>query len=177
MRNNQPGILEIGIKTIAVHTVSYTLMGIIASTYLNYREAYSLPYMECWMRQFGDPMLTAGPLFQPLRGIVFALVFYPLREILFGRNYGWAVTWWLLVGIGILSPFGPPPGSIEGMIYTFIPIAEQLRGYLEIIPQAFLLAAGLYYWINHPDIKWLNLVIVIFFTIAVILPVLGLFAG
>lgn len=174
MRNYQLGIMELSFKTIIVHTVSYTLMGIIASTYLDYKEAYSLPYMECWMRQFGDPMLTAGPLFQPLRGIVFALVFYPLREILFGSKYGWAVTWWLLVGIGILSTFGPPPGSIEGMVYTVIPVSEQIRGYLEIVPQALFLAVGLYFWVNYPGKKWLNLVMGILFALTVILSILGL---
>lgn len=91
MRDNQPGIVELGIKTIVVHTVSYTVMGLIASTYLNYKQLYMLPHMMCWFRQFGDPFLTAGPLFQPLRGIVFALAFYPLREVLFGKKYGWAV--------------------------------------------------------------------------------------
>ena len=177
MRNNQPGLLELGMKTIVVHTVSYVVMGIIASTYLNYKEAYALPYLACWMRQFSDPLLTAGPLFQPLRGIVFALAFYPLRDILFGRKYGWAILWWLLVAIGIIAPFGPTPGSIEGMIYTVIPIAGQVSGYLEIVPQALLMAVGVCYWVNHPYKKWLNWAMGILFVLAIILPILGLVAG
>jgi hypothetical protein len=177
MNNKQPGLLELGVKTIIVHSVSYMLMGIIASTYLNYKEAYAVSYMACWMRQFGDPLLTAGPLFQPLRGVVFALAFYPLREVLFNKKYGWAVMWWLLVAIGILSPFGPPPGSIEGMVYTVIPIAEQVRGYLEIIPQAFLLAVGVTYWVNHRDKKWLNWILGFLFVLTVVFPILGILAG
>ena len=177
MNNNRPGLLELSVKTIVVHTVSYMVMGILASTYMNYKEAYALPWMVCWMRQFGDPLITAGPLFQPLRGIVFALAFYPLREILFGKKYGWAVMWWLLVALGILAPFGPPPGSIEGMVYTVIPIAEQVRGYLEIVPQALLLAVGVCYWVNHPDQKWLNWVLGILFALSAIFPILGLLMG
>ena len=177
MRNNQPGIVELSVKTIIAHTVSYMVMGFIALTYLDYNVMYALPHMACWMRQVGDPLITAGALFQPLRGIVFALAFYPLREVLFGKKHGWAVMWWLLVAIGILAPFGPPPGSIEGMVYTIIPITEQVRGYLEIVPQALLLAVGVCYWVNHPDKKWLNWVMGILFALSIIFPILGLLAG
>jgi hypothetical protein len=177
MENIRPGLLELSIKTIIVHTVTYMLMGLWASTYMNYKEAYAVPYMACWMRQFGDPLLTAGPLFQPLRGIVFALAFYPLRDIFFGKKNGWAVIFWVLVAIGILAPFGPPPGSIEGMVYTVIPLSKQVSGYIEIIPQAFLLSVGLFYWINHPEKKWLNWLFGFLFFLSIIFPVLGVVAG
>jgi hypothetical protein len=177
MNNNRPSLLELSVKTILVHTITYMLMGILASTFMNYEEKYALPWMVCWIRQFGDPILTAGPLFQPIRGLVFALALYPLREVLFGKKNGWLVLWWLLVALGILSTFGPAPGSIEGMIYTVIPIASQLRGWLEIVPQALLLSAGLCYWVNHPEKRWLNWVMGIVFVIAVLLPVLGLLMG
>jgi hypothetical protein len=177
MNNNRPSLLELSVKTILVHTITYMVMGVLASTFMNYEEKYALPWMVCWIRQFGDPILTAGPLFQPIRGLVFALALYPLREVLFGKKNGWLVLWWLLVALGILSTFGPAPGSIEGMVYTVIPIASQLRGWLEIVPQALLLSAGLCYWVNHPEKRWLNWVMGIVFVIAVLLPVLGLLMG
>jgi hypothetical protein len=177
MNNNRPSLLELCVKTIVVHTVTYFLMGIIASTFLNYEEKYALPWMVCWVRQFGDPLLTAGPLFQPIRGIVFALAFYPLREVLFGKKNGWLVMGWLLIALGILSTFGPPPGSIEGMIYTVVPISSQVTGYLEIVPQALLLSAGLCYWVNHSEKKWLGWVLGTAFVIAILLTVLGLLMG
>jgi hypothetical protein len=173
----QPSLLGLSIKTIVVHSVTYTLMGLIASSFMNYEEKYALHWMVCWVRQFGDPLLTAGPLFQPIRGIIFALAFYPLREVLFGKKNGWLVMWWLLVALGILSTFGPPPGSIEGMIYTVIPIASQLSGYLEIVPQALLLSLGLCYWVNHPEKKWLNWVMGVAFVILMALPLLGVLMG
>ena len=177
MNDDRPSLLGLSVKTIVVHTVTYTLMGLLASTFMNYEEKYALPWMVCWIRQFGDPLLTEGPLFQPIRGIIFALAFYPLRKVLFGKRNGWLVMWWLLVALGILSTFGPPPGSIEGMIYTVIPIASQLSGYLEIVPQALLLSVGLCYWVNHPEKKWLNWVMGIAFVILIILPVLGVLMG
>jgi hypothetical protein len=81
--------------------------------------------------------------------------------------------WWLLVALGILSTFGPAPGSIEGLVFTVIPIS--IRGYVEVVPQALLLSAGLFYWVKHSDRRWLNWVLGIAFFVALLLPALGLF--
>lgn len=60
------------------------------------------------------------------------------------------------------------------MIYTIIPTT--LTSYVEIVPQAFLLSAILYYWVNHPEMNWLNWMVGILFVIAILLPVLGVLA-
>jgi hypothetical protein len=52
---------------------------------------------------------------------------------------------WVLIALGILSTFGPASGSIEGMIYTPVPIRYQLRGWLEVLPQVLLLSGLLSY--------------------------------
>ncbi len=174
MRNNQPIFLALAVKTIVAHTVTYFLMGALASTLLNYAERFARPEMACWMRQLDDPLIMAGPLLQPIRGLIFALAFFPLREILFGKKNGWLILWWVLVALGILSTFGPPPGSIEGMIYTRIPILDQLTGWLEVVPQALLLSVILFYWINHPEKKWLNWVMGVVFFLLLLMPVAGL---
>jgi hypothetical protein len=121
-------------------------------------------------------MIPFGIVVQPIRGIIFALVFYPLREIFFGRKNGWLILWWTLVGLGIFSTFGPATGSVEGLLYTRVPLADQLIGLLEVIPQAGLLAGLVYYWVNHPEKKWMNWVLGILFVIAIALPVLGTLA-
>jgi hypothetical protein len=174
MDNRKPGLLNLTVKTIVVHTITYFLMGLLASTLLGYAQAFAAPWMACWMRQLDDPLVTAGPLFAPLRGLIFALAFYPLRGVLFGRKNGWLVMWWLLVALGILSTFGPAPGSVEGMVYTVIPISQQLTGWLEVVPQALLLSAILFYWVNHPQKKWLNWVMGTIFVPMLLLPALGL---
>ncbi len=174
MSDNQIGFAGLAVKSAIVHTVSYFFMGILAATFLNYAEAFASPVMACWMRQIKDPLVMAGPLFQPLRGLIFALAFYPLREILFAKKTGWLIMWWLLVALGILSTFGPTPGSFEGMVYTIIPITGQLKGWLEVVPQALLLSAILFYWVNHPERKWLNWVLGITFFLMMLMPVLGL---
>jgi len=53
-------------------------------------EGFAKPEVACFMRQLNDPVVMAGPLFQPIRGVIFALAFYPLRGVLFGgRADGW----------------------------------------------------------------------------------------
>ena len=171
----QPTLPSLTIKTIVAHTLTYMFMGILAFNFLNYTEAFSSGPLACFMRPTSDPITAFGPLFQPIRGLIFALAFYPLREPLFGKKNGWLVMWWVLVALGILSTFGPAPASIEGMIYTTLPLPT-LSSYVEVVPQAFLLSGMLFYWVNHPEKKWLNWVLGILFAIAILLPVLGLLA-
>lgn len=176
MSDHPPGLLGLCTRTAVVHTITYFFMGILASTFLNYKEVFARPELICWMRQLNDPVVFAGPLFQPLRGLVFALAFYPLREILFGKKAGWLILWWLLVALGILCTFGPAPGSMEGMIYTRIPVRGQLTGWIEVVPQAFLLSVLLHYWVNRPEKKWLNWTLGVVFLLLMALPVLGMLA-
>ena len=159
-------------KTMVCHTLTYFLMGALAAHFLNYAALMARP--ESGMRPITDPWVMAGPLFQPIRGLIFALVFYPLRVCLFGRKNGWLLMGWMLVALGILSTFGPASGSLEGMIYIPVPVLSQLRGWLEVVPQALLLSALLCYWVNHPGKKWLNWLLGIAFLVMVALPVMGL---
>jgi hypothetical protein len=159
-------------RTIVCHSLTYLLMGALAAHFLNYAAQMARP--ESGMRSFTSPWVMAGPLLQPIRGLIFALVFYPLRTCLFGRKYGWLLMFWMLVGLGMLSTFGPASGSVEGMIYTPVPILSQLRGWIEVVPQALLLSALLCYWVNHSDKRWLNWLLGIVFFVAMALPVLGL---
>lgn len=174
MNNPSLNLRDLIIKTSIVHTITYFLMGIFAYNFLGYTTEFAKTYMACWMRQTSDPIIMAGPLFQPLRGLIFALAFYPLREAFFGKKNGWLLLWWVLVALSILSTFGPTPGSIEGLLYTIIPIPNQLAGWLEVVPQALLLSAILHYWINHPMQKWLNWVLGLAFALVILFPILGL---
>jgi len=176
MNNQSSTLFGLVVKTAVVHTITYFLMGALAYNFLGYAKEFSQPYMIGWMRQTTDLWVMIGPMFQPLRGIIFALAFYPLREVFFEKKNGWLILWWTLAAIGILSTFGPTPGSIEGLLYTIIPLPAQLAGWLEVIPQALLLSVILHYWVNHPAQKWLNWVLGIVFVVMMLLPILGLLA-
>jgi hypothetical protein len=83
----------------------------------------------------------------------------------------------MLVVVGILSTFGPAPGSIEGLIYTTLPVRGQLTGLTEVLLQSLLLSIVTYYWVRHPDSRWLNWGLGILFFIVLLLPALGLLLG
>jgi hypothetical protein len=172
MDTAQPRFVPLAAKTIVCHTITYFVMGALAAYFLNYAAEFARP--NSGMRQMADPLVMAGPLFQPLRGLVFASVLYPLRQCLFGRKYGWLLIAWMLIALGIISTFGPASGSIEGMIYTPVPIRYQLRGWWEVVPQVLLLSALLWYWVNHPEKRWLNWLLGAVFFIGMALPILGL---
>ena len=80
----------------------------------------------------------------------------------------------MLVIVGILSTYGPTPGSLEGLLYTQVPLAEQLRGLPEVVVQSLAYALVLFYWINNPEKRWLTWVLVGLFCILMAFPILGL---
>ena len=173
----RPTLMEVAVKTLVTHTVTYFIMGLLASTILDYARFFAESSLNLVMRQTNDPWVMAGPLFQPIRGILFGIVFYLLREAFFGRRNGWLAMWFVLVVVGIIGTFGPTLGSVEGMIYTVFPLCVHLRGLPEVLLQSLFLSVVLFYWVNHPQRKWLSWVMGIVFLIVMSLPVIGLLAG
>ena len=121
-------------------------------------------------------ILTA-PICQDTCSGGLGVVFYFLREPLFSRGTGWAVGWAMLVFIGIFGTFGPTPGSVEGVVYTVIPIAIQLTLSPEILVQSFLLSSIAFYWIRSPKKIWLSWVMGFGFVVTMAIPILALLAG
>lgn len=177
MDQSQPTAIEVITKAIATHTVTYFLMGLLASTVFDYGALYAETSLNLLMRQTSHPLVMAGPLFQPIRGALFGIVFFMLRDILFGRRNGWLVMWIILLVVGVIGPFGPTPGSIEGLIYTIVPVGIQLRGLPEVLLQSMLLSVVLVYWVNHPQKRWLNWIMGIAFFLVMLLPTVGLLVG
>lgn len=173
-RISLPGLT---IRTVVVHTITYFVAGILAYTLGDYEKTFSQPPLSYLMRPTSDPLVMAGPLFQPIRGVIFALALYPLRRVLFGERRGWLILWWLLLALGVLSTFGPSPGSVEGLIYTIIPPLDQILGLWEVLLQSLLFSFILFYWVNHPEKRWLSWTLGIAFSVVIILPILGLLVG
>lgn len=165
--------IGLSIKAIVVHTVTYFIVGLLALTLLEYRTAFEAPVTREYMRPVDDAIVALGPALQFIRGIFFAIAFYPLRETLFRRKNGWLITWLVLVMLGILSTFAAAPGSVEGLLYTKMPVALQISGWAEIMTQALLLSAILYYWVNHPQQKWIAWVLGIIYVLVWVFGILG----
>lgn len=70
-------------KTIAAHTLTYLAAGLVAFSLFDYATGLADPTLAALVRQTDDPLVQAGVLFQPIRGLLFGLVFYSLRDSLF----------------------------------------------------------------------------------------------
>lgn len=164
------------LKTTIIHTATYLLIGLFALYAFDYADKFSTGLMSELMRPTTDTIVMFGPLFQPIRGILFGIVFYLLRDSLFSHKFGWLIMWITLSFIGILSTFGPTPGSIEGAIYTrFSYTALYDISVIEVYGQALALSIGVFYWVRNPNTSWLGWIFSIIAALAILFPLAGYF--
>jgi len=163
-------------RVTSSHVISYFIMGLIAGFLLDYRETFQNPPLSYFMRPVDSPWVAAGPMLNIIRGLIFAVVLWFFKDIFLFKKYGWLKLWGLIVGLSVLSTTGPAPGSIEGLIYTKIPVADQLKGYFEVLPQTLLFSLFVNYWYIKPHKGW-NIISVILMIIIFILCTMGLIAA
>ena len=170
----EPTASSIVVKTVVAHTVSYVVVGMLAFVLFDYPRLYAETDLRYLMRQTTDPMVMAGPLFQPIRGVLFGVAFVILRRSFFAPNKGWLLMWIALLFLSILGSFGPTPASIEGMIYTTIPLRVQLLGLPEVLLQSFLLSVIVFFWVRNPQAKWFRRTMWSLFVLVLLFPLLGI---
>ena len=172
-----PTFRALVVKTIVTHTVTYFVFGVLAMFVFDYGRLYAETDLRFLMRPTTDPVVMAGPLFQPIRGLLFGALLFMLREMFFSTQWGWLRLWLVLVVFGILGAPGPVPGSLEGMIYTTIPLWVQLTGLPEVLLQTLTFSWLLCRWVHHPEKRWMNWCLGVAFVFVYLLPVVGLLAG
>ena len=132
----------------------YFLCGIAAYTLLDYKSLFETEGLSALMLPTSSHWVAAGPALNVLRGFVLALVLYPFRTVFLEEAGGWFKLWGLLAGLTVLSTSGPAPGSIEGMIYTKIPVLRQLLGLPEVLLQTLAFSWLLTAWHRKPRWAW-----------------------
>ncbi len=170
------GFWTVVVRAMVVHTVTYTLVGMVAFSLFGYGRAIREdPVRRASMRPTDDPLVMAGPLFQPLRGALFGVVFYLLRAVVFAPG-GWWALWLTLVVVGIVSTFAPAASSIEGLVYLKpSPSGFLWGGLAEILTQSLLLSVVAFLWLRHP-LPWVSWLLGALFIAALAMPALGLLA-
>ena len=162
------------IKTVVTHSVTYFFIGWSAYSFFSHVSLPGGGGPDPFMRLITDPLVRSATALQVIRGLLFGIVFWLLREPLFGRKNGGAVLWLTLVVLGILGTFGPVTGSLEGMFFTTRPLLGHLYGLPEILLQSLFLSLILFYWINHPRKGWFSWIMGVVYTLIIIVTILGL---
>lgn len=138
--------------TIA-HVVTYVVLGIIFFNLKRYNEHFTSPELATIMRSTDSPWVMAGPLFQFIRGPLLALALYPFRKIIIEGRWGWLKLWgvlWVLTGIGAVTA---GVGSIEGIVYTKLPLNYHFIGLPEVTLQMLVFSWVLFIWERRVDSK------------------------
>jgi hypothetical protein len=144
--NNWKTFAAFALKVIVAHTATYFIFGIIMSNVFDYGEIFQRPIIRDFMIPMDEHNIVLGPFLQPIRGLIFAVGLWPIRSLLLERRRGWLILWGLLVTIGILSTPAASPSSIEGMLYSKLPMWYHLIGYPEVMLQTLVFSIWLIWW-------------------------------
>lgn len=151
LNQSNKDFLSFTLKVIIAHTVTYFIFGLIMSNIFDYTSIWQQNVIKEFMRPMHSPWIIAGPLLQPVRGLLFAIGIWPVREKIFGKKYGWLILWNIIFIFGILSTPAAAPCSIEGLLYTQLPLWFHLIGLPEIMLQTMTFSLWLVWWMNRPQ--------------------------
>ena len=88
MKPSDIGFGRFFLRLTACHTVTYMVVGLAAFVTMDYATTFSA---ECSiMKPTDTPIVALGPALQVFRGLLFAVVLYPFRRGLPGREPGLA---------------------------------------------------------------------------------------
>lgn len=124
-------------KVTIAHVITYFLCGLIFMTIFNYRGHIENIGMKS-MDEINGPMVILG---QIVRGVLFGIVIWWIKDSIIGKKLAWLKLWVILVVLGIISVYAPATASIEGFIYLVPsnePLAFELGSTGEIMLQPLL---------------------------------------
>lgn len=142
--------LDFALKVIIVHFTTYLIAGLIFSSVFNYKAIFEMDIIKDYYISYYDHNIILGPLMQPIRGLLFAMVLYPLKDYFLKKKKGWINLWFLIIVIGIFSTPSASPSSIEGFLFTKVPLWFHLMGLPEILTQTLAFSFLLIYWLKKP---------------------------
>ena len=162
-------------RITASHIISYFCAGIFALFVIDYKVWFSEGAISSFMLPTDTPIVALGPALQIIRGIVMALILLPLKNVIIEEEYGFLKLWLLILGLSVISTFAAAMGSIDGFIYTNIPIIGQILGY----PEAVLwitLFVGILKAFYKLEKRGINIAAVIFVVLIILMSILGYLA-
>ena len=160
-------------RVSTAHVIAYFIAGILAMNLFKYDNLFSSGILSCLMKPITDPTVAiGGTSLQLIRGIIVALILLPLRKVFIEEKYGFLKLGLLILGLSVLSTFGPAFGSIEGFIYTKMSFMEQITGYPEAIIWISLFVGIL--WVFYKfEKKVISIIAIILLTLIVLMGIAG----
>lgn len=143
MREN----LKFVIRVTFIHCMTYVLCGIIFSALFHYDELYQQGTIKYFMRPVDSFSTLLGPAFQTVRGLLFGFILLLFKDNILLQKHGWLKLWAIIAGLGIVNTPGPAPCSIEGIIYTQLPLEFHIKGAPELLIQTLLFS----YLVANPE--------------------------
>ena len=137
-------------KVIVAHTLSYFVFGMIMSNLFDYGQIFEQDIIKDFMYPIGSLNVLLGPFLQPLRGLLFAIAIWPIRTIVFSKKNGWLILWSIIVIVGILATPSAAPSSVEGVIYSKLPLWYHLLGFPELLLQTLTFSLIVFWWGKSP---------------------------
>lgn len=134
------------------HCVTYFICGVIFSKLMGYSEWWQQPVLCDYLRTFDGAASAAGPFVQIIRGLLFGVVLLMLRDFIKAK-YGWLKLWCIFLGIGIIGAPAAAPCSIEGVIYSKLPVAFHFVGLPEVCSQTLLFSVMIHRHLNPSETK------------------------
>lgn len=144
--NNFKEFLAFTGKVVLIHMVTYFIFGLLMSHLLNYGRLFQQEIIRDFMRPIDSPYVFFGPFIQPIRGLLFAFGLWPIRKTITESKRGWLILWSIFVVFGILGTPAAAPSSLEGIIYSKLPIWYHLIGLPEILFQTLTFSLILVWW-------------------------------
>ena len=126
------------LKATGLHLLTYVVCGIIFSVLFDYHSLFTMEGVKDFMKEVGGTSTHIGPWVNVLRGILFGLALLLFKDSFIGQKFGWLKLWGILSIIGIINTPGPAPFSIEGVVYTKLPLKFHLLGAPEILLQTLM---------------------------------------
>lgn len=126
------------IKVTVAHFVSYLICGLIFSKLFNYEVLFKLDNVQYFMRDaYGNSSLI-GPFVQIIRGALIGFILLILKDNILKKKNSWLYLWIIFAGLGIVCTPGAAPASIEGIVYSQLPLEFHLKTAPELLVQTLL---------------------------------------
>lgn len=126
------------IKVTIAHFVSYLICGLIFSNIFNYEVLFQLDNVRYFMRDAYGTSSLIGPFVQILRGAIIGCILLILKDNVLKKKNSWLYLWIIFAGLGIICTPGAAPASIEGIVYSQLPLEFHLKTAPELIIQTLL---------------------------------------